>query len=64
MPLLTTRLSERRGPYQGLARIRPTVWMGVMGVIDLKIVIQTGFEILGGTEITSLQKPPGQDAKP
>ena len=38
--------------------------MGVMSVIDLKIVIQTGFEILGGTEIAALQQPTGQDTQP
>ena len=64
MTLLTTRVTERRGPYQGLACIRPTVRMGVMGVVHLKIVIQTGFEVLDCTEITALQKPTGQDAKP
>ncbi len=35
-----------------------------MGVVDLEIVIQTGFKVLGGTEVASLQKPTGQDAKP
>jgi hypothetical protein len=38
--------------------------MGVMRVIDLKRVIQTGFEIWGGTAIASLQQPTGQDTKP
>jgi hypothetical protein len=38
--------------------------MGVMRVIDLKRVIQTGCEILGGTAIASLQKPTGQDTQP
>src|SRR5215211_7514540 len=64
MTLLTSRLAERRGPYQGLARIGPTIRMGVMGVVDLKIIIQTGFKVLGGTVIASLKKPTGQDAKP
>lgn len=64
MTLLTTRLTERRGSYQGLARIRPTIRMGSMGVIDLKIVTQTGFKVLGGTEVAPFQKTPRQDAKP
>ena len=64
MTLLTTRLTERRGSYQGLARIRPTIRMGSLGVIDLKIVTQTGFKVLGGTEVAPFQKTPRQDAKP
>ena len=64
MMLLTACLTERRGPYQGLARIRPTIRMGGMGIIDLKIVTQTDFKVLGRTEIASLQKPAGEDAKP
>ena len=64
MALLTSRLAERRGPYEGLARIGPTIRMGVVGVVDLKIIIQTGFKVLGGTVIASLKKPTGQDAKP
>ena len=35
-----------------------------MGVVDLDIVIETGGKILGRTEVASLQKPAGQDAKP
>jgi hypothetical protein len=38
MTLLTTRVTERRGSDQGLARIRPMIRMGGMGVIDRKIV--------------------------
>jgi hypothetical protein len=38
--------------------------MGGMGVIDLKIVTQTGFKVLGRTEIASFQKTTGQDTKP
>jgi len=64
MTLLTTRVAERRGPYQGLARIRPTIRMRVMGVVDRKIGIQTGGKILGRTAIASLKTPTGQDAKP
>src|SRR2546428_3449146 len=64
MTLLTTRLTERRGSYQELARLRPAIRMGSMGVIDLKIVTQTGAKVLGGTEVAPLQKPPRQDAQP
>ena len=64
MTLLTTRLTERRGAHQGLPCIRPTIRMGGMGVIDLKIVTQTGFKVLGRTEIASFQKATGQDTKP
>lgn len=38
--------------------------MGVVGVIDFEIVTQTGFKIVGRIEITSFQKPTGQDAEP
>ena len=64
MTLLTTRLAERRGSHQGLPRIRPTIRMGMMGVVDFKIRLQTGGKMLRGTEIATLEKPPGQDAKP
>lgn len=64
MTLLTTRLAERRGSYQGLPRIRPAIWMGLMGVVDFQIRLQTGGKILRGTEIAALEKPPAQDAKP
>jgi len=64
MTLLTTRVAERRGPHQRLARIRPPIRMGVMGVVDLKIVLQARGKILGRTEIAALEKPTGQDAKP
>jgi hypothetical protein len=33
--------------------------MGVMGLVDFKILRQTGFEIVSGTEIASLEKAPG-----
>ena len=64
MMLLTTRVAERRSPHQGLTRIGPTIRMGVVGVVDFKIVIQTGCKILGRTEIASFEKATGQDAKP
>ena len=64
MPLLTTRLAERRGPHQGLTRIRPPIRMGMVGVVDFKIVIQARFKILGRIEIAAFEKPTGQDAKP
>ena len=38
--------------------------MGGMGIIDLKIVTQTDFKVLGRTEVASFQKATGQDAKP
>ena len=64
MTLLTTRLTERRGPHQGLARRGPTIRMGVMGVVDFKIVIQARFKILGRIEIAALEKTARQDAQP
>jgi hypothetical protein len=38
--------------------------MSLMGVVDLKIVQQTGCKVLSRAEIAALQKPAGQDAKP
>jgi len=38
--------------------------MGMMGVVDFKIRIQTSGKILRGTEIAALEKLTGQDAKP
>jgi hypothetical protein len=38
--------------------------MGMMGVIDFKIRLQTGGKILRGTEIAAFEKSTGQDAKP
>jgi hypothetical protein len=38
--------------------------MGVMGIVDFKIVRQTGCAVLSGTEVASLEKATGQDAKP
>ena len=35
-----------------------------MGVIDLKIITQTGFKVLRCTEGATLKKPTGQDAQP
>ena len=64
MPLLMSRLAARRRLHQGLTRIGPTIRMGVVGVVDCKIVIQTGGKILGRTEIASFEKSTGQDAKP
>src|SRR6266436_3673961 len=64
MPLLTSRLAERRSPHQGLTRIGPTIRMGVVGVVDFKIVLQTGGKILGRTAIASFEKSTGQDAQP
>src|SRR5262245_57949959 len=64
MTLLTTRATERRRAYQGLSRIRPTIWMGVVGVVDLKIVRQAGFKIVGRIEIPALEKTSREDAKP
>ena len=64
MTLLTTRLAERRGSHQGLPRIRPPIGMGLMGVVDFKIRLETGGKILRGTEIAALEKPTGQNAKP
>jgi hypothetical protein len=34
--------------------------MGVMGIVDFKIFSQTGFEIVNGTEIASLEKVAGR----
>ena len=59
MTLLTTRLAERGGPHQGLTRICPPIWMGMMGVVDLKIVLQARGKILGRMEIAALEKPTG-----
>ena len=59
MTLLTTRLAERCGPHQGLARIRPPIWMGVMGVVDFKIIRQARGKILDRIEIAALEKPTG-----
>jgi hypothetical protein len=64
MTLLTTRLTERRGSYQGLARIRPTIRLGRMGVRDLKRVTQTGCKVWGGTAVAPFQKTPRQAAQP
>src|SRR5262245_34097370 len=64
MALLTTSATERCRSHQGLSCICPTIRMGVMGVVDLKIVIQARFKILGRIEITALEKTPRQDAKP
>ena len=64
MTLLTTRLAERRGPHQRLARIRPPIRMGVMGIVEFQIVRQTLCKILGRIEIAALEKTPRQDAKP
>jgi hypothetical protein len=64
MTVLTTRLAEWCGPHQGLARRRPPLWMGVMGVVDRKRVLQARWKILGRMEIAALEKPPGEDAKP
>jgi hypothetical protein len=33
--------------------------MSLMGVVDLKIVQQTGFKVLGGAEIAALEKSTG-----
>jgi hypothetical protein len=38
--------------------------MGVMGVVDFQIVIETGFKVFNRTEIPSFQKLTGKDAKP
>ncbi len=35
-----------------------------MGVVDLKIVRQASFKIVGRIEITAFEKTPRQDAKP
>ena len=64
MALLTTCLAERCGSHQGLPRIGPTIRMGMMGVVDFKIVSQTRFKIVGRIEIPALEKATGQDAKP
>ena len=57
--LLTTGLAERRGPHQGLTRIRPTIRMSLMRVVDLKIVQQTRFKVLGRADIAALEKATG-----
>src|SRR4029453_16368763 len=62
--LLPTGLAERRGPHQGLPRIRPTIRMSLMGVVDLERVVETGGKILGRTAVAPLQKPAGEDATP
>ena len=64
MTLLTTRLTERRRAHEGLTRIRPAIRMGVMGVVDLEIVRQAGFKIVGRSVIASFEKTTGQDAQP
>ena len=64
MTLLTTRATERGRSHQGLSRIRPPIRMGVMGIVDFKIVIQARFKIVGRIEIAALEKTPCQDAKP
>jgi hypothetical protein len=38
--------------------------MSLMGVIDLKVVTQTGFKVLSGTEIAAFKKATRQDTKP
>ena len=46
-------------PAQGLARIRPPIGMGVMGVVDCKIIRQARCKILGRMEIAAREKPTG-----
>jgi hypothetical protein len=38
--------------------------MGVMGVVDVKIIHQTGFKVLRRAKITPFQKTARQDTKP
>ena len=43
--LLASGMTEGSGAHQGLPRIRPAIRMGVMGIIDVKIIEQTGGKV-------------------
>src|SRR5512145_3485585 len=64
MTLLTTRLAERCSPHQGLPRRRPTIRMGMVGIVDFKIVRQARCKIVHCIEIAALEKTPREDAQP
>src|SRR4029434_6290694 len=64
LPLLAPSLTEGGSTDQRLPCVGPAIRMGVMGVVDVKLIHQTGFQVLRGAKITPFQKTARQDAKP
>ena len=62
--LLTTGLTEGRGPDQRLPRIGPAIRMCLVGIIPLQVLPQTAFEVLARNKVPSFEKPAGEDGEP
>src|SRR6266699_6627218 len=64
LPLLAPGLTEGGGAHSRLPRIRPPIRMGVRGVVDVKIIDQTGGKVFRRAEVATFQKATRQDAQP
>ena len=64
LPLLTPGLTERGGSHEGLSRIRPAIRVGVMRVVDSKIIDQTDGKVCGRGEVPPFEKATRQDTQP
>src|SRR5438552_331754 len=62
--LLTARLTERCPSHQRLARVGPTVRMGVMSIVVLQKRTQTPLELRRACEVAALEESPRQHAEP
>ena len=56
MTLLAAGLTEGRGAYQGLPRVRPAIGMGVMSIVPLQIGTQLGLKVYARTKITPFEE--------
>src|SRR6266568_4647046 len=64
LPLLAPGLTEGGGAHQRVPRRRPAIRMGVMRVVDVKRIDQTGCQVLRRTAGTALKKTTRQDTQP
>src|SRR6266404_557844 len=64
MPLLATCLAEGGGSDQRLARVGPTIGMGVVCVVILQVGLQSGFKFGRARKVAAFEKAPLQDTEP
>src|SRR6266699_3415550 len=64
LPLLAPGLTEGGGADHWVPRVGPAIGMGGMGVVDVKIIHQTGFKVLRRAAVPPLQKTTCHDAQP
>jgi hypothetical protein len=64
VPLLAAGVTEGGGAYQRLARIRPAIGVGLVGIVPLQGGAQLGRKVFARTKIAPFEETTCQDTEP